>query len=67
MTSPLTDPVNYMGVSEDEQDSGREVCVTTLDNGTEPFASGSNPGLLSGKLTRFFPPFTLPLYYKLDH
>ena len=56
-----------MGVIEDEQDSGSEACVTTLDNGTEPSTSGSNPGLPSGKLNWFVSEFTIPLYYKLDH
>jgi len=67
MTSPLTDPANCMGVIEDEEDSVSEACVTTLDNGTEPSTSGSNPGLHSGKLNRFVSTFTLILYYKLDH
>jgi len=44
MTSPLTDPANCMGLIEDEQDSGSEACVTTLDNGTEPSVSGSALG-----------------------
>jgi len=66
MTIPLTDSANCRGVIEDEQDSGSEACVTTLDNGTELSASGSNPGLPSGKLNRFVSAFTLPLHYKLD-
>jgi len=55
-TSPLTDPGTCMGLIKDEQDSGSEACVTTLDNGTEPSASGSAPG----KLNRTVSPFTLP-------
>jgi len=43
MTSPLTDSASCMGVIEDEQDSGSEACLTNLDNGTEPSASGSAP------------------------
>jgi len=42
MTSTLTDCGNCMGFIEGEQDSGSEACVTSLDNGTEPSASGSN-------------------------
>ena len=56
MTPPLTDPGTCMGLIKDEQDSGSEAYVTTLDNGTEPSASGSDPG----KLNRFVSPFTLP-------
>ena len=66
MTSPLTDPANCMGVIEAEQDSGSEACATNLDNGTEPSASGSAPGLPSGKLNRVVSAFTLPLHSKLD-
>ena len=66
MTSPLTDPGKCMGLIEDEQDSGSEACVKTLDNGTEPSASGSAPGLPSGKLNQFVSTFTLTLHYKLD-
>jgi len=50
MTSPLNDPGNCRGLIEDEQDSGSEACVTTLDNGTEPSVSGSACGLPYGKL-----------------
>jgi len=67
ITSPLPDPAYCMGVIQDELDSGSEACVSTLDNGTGPSTSGSNPGLPSGKLTRFVYAFTLPLHYKLDH
>jgi len=62
MTSPLTVPWNCMGVIEEEQDSGSEACVTTLDNATEASASGSNPGFPCGKLNRFVSTFTLILY-----
>jgi len=44
MTSLLTDPGNSMGLVEDEQDSDSGACVTNLDNGNEPSASGSAPG-----------------------
>jgi len=67
MTSPLTVPGNCMGLIEDEQDSGSEVCVTTLSNGTEPSTSGSNPDLPSGKLNHFVSAFTLTLLYKFHH
>ena len=67
MTSSLTDPANCMGVIKDEQDSGSEACVTTLDNGTELSASGSAPSLPSRKLNRVVSAFTLPLHYKMDH
>ena len=67
MTSPLTDPGKFMGLIEDEQDSGSEACVTTLDNGNEWPASGSAPGLPSGKLNRFVLASTLTLHYTLDH
>jgi len=60
MTSPLTVPGNGMGLIEDEQHSGSEACVTPLDNGTYPSASGSNPGLPSGKLNCFVSKFSLP-------
>ena len=44
LTSPLTYPGNCMGLVEDEQDSDSGACVTNLDNGNEPSASGSAPG-----------------------
>jgi len=56
-----------MGLIEDEHDCSSEACVKTLDNGTQPSASGSNPGLPTGKLNRFVSAFTLTLHYKLDH
>ena len=56
MTPPITDPGTCMGLIKDEQDSGSETCVTTLDNGNEPSASGLDPG----KQNRYVSPFTLP-------
>jgi len=67
LTSPLIDRGNCMGFIEGEEDSSSEACVTTLGNGTEPSASGSNTGLPSGKLNRIISAFTLTLHYKLDH
>ena len=67
VTSPLTDHWNCMGFIEGEEDSSSEACVTTLYNGTELSASGSNTGLPSGKLNRFDSAFTLTLHYKLDN